>query len=61
MAAPTLSPALPTVRVQSDHGQYCGQLSQLGDGTLRVSGPTGYHLVPLTSVVRVDIVPSCTP
>jgi hypothetical protein len=59
--APAQSPALPTVRVQSNQGQYCGQLSQLGDGTLKVSGPTGYYLIPLTSVVRVDTVASCTP
>ena len=57
--APARSPALPTVRVQSSQGQYCGRLSQIGSDTLKISGPTGYYLVPLTSVVRVDAVASC--
>jgi hypothetical protein len=59
--APARSPTLPTVRVQSAQGQFCGQLSHLGDGILRVSSSTGYHLIPLTSVVRIDTVTSCAP
>jgi hypothetical protein len=57
--APARTPALPTVRVQSRQGQYCGQLSLLGDGTIGVNGRTGDHVIPLTWVERIDTVASC--
>jgi hypothetical protein len=57
--APTGTPSLPTVHVQSHQGQYCGQLTLLGDGTIGVSGLTRYYVIPLTSVERIDTVASC--
>lgn len=57
--APAGSSARPTVLLQSRQGQYCGQLLQIGSGVIEVGTPDGYYLMPLSSVVRVNIVASC--
>lgn len=49
----------PLVRVDSPAGQVCGRLMQLGDGLLRVGEAGSFHVIPLTSVIRVDVVETC--
>lgn len=57
--APSAKPANPFVRVSWESSQVCGQLFSVGDGTLRVGRQNQYHLIPLTSVLQVDVVHAC--
>lgn len=57
--APTAKPDQPVVRVSWGSEQLCGKLLAMGDGTLRVGQRDRYYIVPLSSVVRVEVVPAC--
>ena len=58
-SAPTARLDQPVVRVSWGSEQVCGKLLTTGDGTLRVGQRDQYYIVPLMSVVRVDVVPAC--
>ncbi|MFG3558653.1 hypothetical protein ACGGAQ_30190 [Micromonospora sp. NPDC047557] len=58
-SAPMAKPDQPVVRVRWGSDQVCGKLLAMGEGTLRVGQRDRYYVVPLTSVVRVDVVPAC--
>ncbi|UQU62519.1 hypothetical protein COUCH_26235 [Couchioplanes caeruleus] len=63
-SAPMAGPDRPVVRVSwgSDQGtdQICGRLLAADATSLRVGGRDQYHIVPLTSVVRVEVVARCS-
>jgi hypothetical protein len=58
-SAPATKPDQPTVRVSWGSEQVCGKLLAMTDGVVRVGHKDGYHIVPLTSTVRVDTVRTC--
>ncbi|MEU5567699.1 hypothetical protein [Micromonospora musae] len=58
-----IAPARPAkgelATVHTPSGDYCGQLAEFAPGTLKISGKSGYYLVPLGSVVRVEPAAHC--
>lgn len=57
--APARTVDTPLVRVHAPGGPVCGKLLQQGDGMLRIGDVDRYRIVPLTSVVVVEVVDAC--
>ncbi|WP_433538358.1 hypothetical protein ACQPZK_12035 [Micromonospora sp. CA-249363] len=57
--APTVRPNQPVVRVTWGSEHLCGKLLTISDGSLRVGQRDRYYIIPLSSVVRVEVVPAC--
>jgi hypothetical protein len=60
-AISALAPAtdLPLVSVDTPTGRYCGQLTMVGDRTLRIGAAADYRLVPYNDTVHITIVSRC--
>ena len=55
--APTREPDMVTLH--TPNGNYCGRLSQFAPGILKIGDTSGYYLVPLDLVIRVEPVSVC--
>ncbi|MEV4491361.1 hypothetical protein AB0K04_14735 [Micromonospora coxensis] len=57
--APTRPTEPEVATVHTPNGDHCGRVGQFAPGILKISGKTGYALVPLDAVVRVEPVAVC--